>query len=370
MTLKNNVYDGFIKPIFDMGGAKEIVPNASLPIASPNDCTAQRLWVSDPYKVESETGGGGGAASGFPSERPGQPITCITDTVSNSLKIDSFDNYFNGAFPSENCTVHHLVLDGAEAKKSGDWCDEADGSYVHIDKTYSYKKVLSVVEHKSPTDQEYGEELKNFLTPSLPADKDRYVDFISAKGNYKKISYPNLFRISFPEDEDLTTDKAQAKIKEVLDAKSAEINALVASEQGSGGLYELLKNGAYPSSAKVDLYANLAAKPEMLQSVVDAVVWNNLANATAKYAFLLEHHLDIDGNAAYPLAGHKNDYEISYLVGKGDARNMYVKIDPAAKDGPGAEVSDILSSAAEQLAAIDASNVASGSGNEKAEFKC
>ncbi len=373
MTLIGNVYDGYIKPTFDMGGAKEIKIDPAtgknekgLSVATPMDCTAQKLWISDPYVENAEMGGTGG----FPAERPGQPIACTTDTVGNSLKIDSFENYFNNGFPGETCTTHYLLLDGVEKKKVGDWCDAADGSYTHIDKTYSYKKVLSVIEHKSPTDQEYGEELKNFITPSLPVDKDRYVDFISAKGSYKKIEYPNLFRISFPEDEDLTPEMAQAKIKEVLDAKSAEVNAMIASEQGSGPLYEALKNGDYPSGTKIDLYAQLASKPEMLQSVIDAVVWNNLANATAKYAFVLEHHLDIDGNTKYPIASHKQDYEISYLVGKGDAKNMYVKLDPAAKDGPGAEISEILQKSAEQLAAIDASNVASGGADEKAEFKC
>lgn len=350
-----------------MGGSKEIVANATLPIASPLDCTRQRLWISDPYVVEDALGGG---RTGFPAERPGQPITCITDTVGNSLAVDSFENYFTKGFPSENCTVHHLLLDGTEVLQSGGWCDSGDGAYTHIDKTYAYKKVLSVIEHKSPTDHEYGEQLKNFLTPSLPADKDRYVDFISAKGTHVKLSYPNLFRISLPEEDDVTPERARAEIERVLDAKSAEINGLIASEAGSGPLYEALKNGPYPSSKKIDLYAGLAAKPEMLESVVDAVVWNNLGSATAKYAYLLEHHLDIDGNASYPLAGHKEDYEISYLVGKGDARNLYVKLDPAAKDGPGEEVSEILRRSAEQLAAMDAANIGAGAGDEKAEFQC
>ncbi len=284
--------------------------------------------------------------------------------------MDSFENYFSKGFPSEACTVHSLVLDGGEVLKSGGWCDSVDGGYVRIDKTYSYKKVLSVIEHKSPTDHEYGEQLKNFLTPSLPADKDRYVDFISAKGSYVKLSYPNLFRISLPEEDDVTPERARTEIERVLNAKSVEINGLIASEAGSGPIYEALKNGAYPSSAKVDLYADLAAKPAMLESVVDAVVWNNLGSATAKYAYLLEHHLDIDGNASYPLAGHKQDYEVSHIVGKGDARNLYVKLDPAAKDGPGEEVSEILRRSAEQLAAMDAANVGSGAGDEKAEFQC
>ena len=109
----------------------------------------------------------------------------------------------------------------------------------------------------------------------------------------------------------------------------------------------------------------------MFEAIADAVVWNNLDNATAKYAFALEHHVDIDGNTSYPLGGHKNDYEVSYIVGKGDAKSLYVKIDPASKDGPGAEVSEILKKSAELLATIDATNISSGNDSDgPAEFKC
>ncbi|MDQ1344300.1 MAG: hypothetical protein QG650_1020, partial [Patescibacteria group bacterium] len=357
MTLIGNRYDGYILPTYDVGGSKEIKPNADLPIATPSDCTRQRLWIND------------------------AGTRCTSDIASLSTTPETFETYYHNGFPSEACTTHSLILDGAGIRSSGGWCDDVGGGggtegggssgYIHISKTYAYKKVLSVLEHKSPTDREYGTELKNFVTPSLPSDKDRYVDFISAKGNYVKIFYPNLFRIFLSEDEDVTSEGAQAKIKAVLDAKSAEINALIASEAPtSGGLYELLKNGAYPSSAKIDLYGMLASKPSMLESATDAVVWNNLDNATAKYAFALEHHVDIDGNTSYPLGGHKNDYEVSYIVGKGDAKNLYVKIDPASKDGPGAEVSEILKKSAELLATIDATNISSGDDGGPAEFKC
>lgn len=367
IKLKGNFYDGFIKSAFDIGGSKEIVPGGELPIATPNDCTKRRLWVLDPF-VESDEFG---ATVGFPPERMGQPIACTTDTVGNSTKPDTFDNYYLNGFPSETCTTHHLRLDGAEVKRVGDWCDYADGAYTHIDKTYSYKKVLSVIEHKSPTDWEYGEELKSFVTPSLPADKDRYVDFISARGNYTKIEYPNLFRITIANEDDLTIEKARELVKYALDKKSAEVNAIIASETPNGGLWNVLKNGAYPTGKTIDLYAGLSAVPGLLDSVTNAVLWNNLSNATAKYAYALEHHLDIDGNAAYPVPGHKSDYEIAYVVGKGDAKNLYVKLDPASKDGPGGEIGEILQASAQQLAAIDAANLASGAGGkEKAEFKC
>jgi hypothetical protein len=36
------------------------------------------------------------------------------------------------------------------------------------------------VAHKSPTYEELDIEIKNMVTPSLPIDRDRYVDFKSA----------------------------------------------------------------------------------------------------------------------------------------------------------------------------------------------
>jgi hypothetical protein len=37
------------------------------------------------------------------------------------------------------------------------------------------------LEHKSPTIEEINEELKLKITPNLGIDKDRYIDFVSAK---------------------------------------------------------------------------------------------------------------------------------------------------------------------------------------------
>jgi hypothetical protein len=33
------------------------------------------------------------------------------------------------------------------------------------------------------------------ISPNLPVDKDRYVDFIAADNTYTKINYPYLFRV-------------------------------------------------------------------------------------------------------------------------------------------------------------------------------
>ena len=33
------------------------------------------------------------------------------------------------------------------------------------------------------------------ITPSLPSDRDRYVDYLDKQQKYQKIVYPNFFRI-------------------------------------------------------------------------------------------------------------------------------------------------------------------------------
>lgn len=185
------------------------------------------------------------------------------------------------------------------------------------------------------------------VTPSLPSDRDRYVDFISARGQYAKIEYPNLFRIRLDPTE-MSYDGVHKRIKSLYDSKSDEINALIARENpstlsGSGrALADLLSSGAYPTS-RVDLYGVLSKNPKALQAAIESVLWNNLDNATLKYSFILEHSLDIDGQTKISADDRKNDYEIATLGSAGDARNMYVKIDPEAKGLVNSGVTNILS---------------------------
>ncbi len=365
MALETHRYDSFIKPIFDIEGSKEIIPSATLPIHSPVDCLRPTPWILNPFAKDD----GAGGKVGFPPERPGEPITCKTDLRGNAVLVKSFDDLFTQGIPNESCTVSRLLLDGQLVRKEGEHCMERE-----ITKNYEFKRISSVIEHKSPTDAEYGAESKNFVTPSLPADRDRYVDFISPKGNYVKLEYPNFFRILFGTGETVTLEHARNAVKTLLDAKSSEINALVNGENPSslsgksGGLAGLLKSGEYPAAA-VDLYARASEDPKMLDALAEAVLWNNLGNATAKYAYLLEHHLDIDGNSSFPIAGHKSDYEIAYLVGEGDAANMRVKLDPEAKSGPSEDVAAAMAEATALQNALDAANLSGKSGG-KAEFKC
>jgi hypothetical protein len=79
--------------------------------------------------------------------------------------------------------------------------------------------------HKSPTDEEYAALVGAKVTPSMPTDKDRYIDFQNLKGEYQKIVYPDLFRITAT-GSSLTNTGVLTKIQQLLDAKSTAINAI------------------------------------------------------------------------------------------------------------------------------------------------
>ena len=211
-------------------------------------------------------------------------------------------------------------------------------------------------------------------TPSLASDRDRYIDFLTPSGSVAKIEYPNFYRLTWGDTENLTADTVRARIKEVLDAKTKEISALITANNPAGLTgtklieYNELKRGDYPSEG-IDLYTRLASAGNALNTIIDTVLWYNESNATNKYAFVLENYLDRDGNRDYPLSGMKKDYEMAYIGGNGDAQNMYVKVDPEAKIAPPREITDIQSEYGSLSNLLAGSNISSY-GGEGAQFKC
>jgi hypothetical protein len=139
------------------------------------------------------------------------------------------------------CVQEEIELDGVIVKEGKNNCpnDGNGGSSsfftgesssdcckdYQANKKYSFKTIPSFIMHKSPTDEEYGKELTNLMTPSLPSDRDRYIDFLDKYDTYAKIVYPNFFRISLTNDE-LNYSGALSKIKQLLDFKTAEIRLL------------------------------------------------------------------------------------------------------------------------------------------------
>lgn len=83
-----------------------------------------------------------------------------------------------------------------------------------------------------------------------------------------------------------------------------------------------------------------------------------MRNATLKYARTLERSLDIDGEKKISADDKKNGYEIAYLGAPGDAKNMYLKVDPEAKSPFPKEISEIMDRMNSYRGMIDGSNIA------------
>jgi hypothetical protein len=60
---------------------------------------------------------------------------------------------------------------------------------------YGFKKIPSIISHTSPSAEDLKGQVESMITPSLPIDRNRYIDFISANGAYTKLNYPYLFRV-------------------------------------------------------------------------------------------------------------------------------------------------------------------------------
>jgi len=218
--------------------------------------------------------------------------------------------------------------------------------------TYNFKFIPSFVTHKSPTYDELSKEIGSLMTPNLPIDKDRYIDFIDAKWNYKKINYPYLYRIHTSSGTKLDMTSISSELKKTLDSKSAFINAVINSSNPSSlswkdlDLYNLLKIGAYPSSS-FDLYNSIKSKPSVqmtsagetksinyYDTLVFALYWKELNSVGAKYKFIFENYLSdqfSNNGFNFNLPRNKKSYEISYIWAPWTANDMFIKVDPAWK---------------------------------------
>ena len=332
-----NVF-GAIEPLFDIEWAKQVTDSSK--IATPLNCFQNNYITTysespefDGFDFSCETD-----LSVPINWNPVVEWSCDSTNQRYNFS-DSFDSLYLWARPNI-CDGKRLVLDGTGVSCAGSTSGWA---------THSYKKISSYIKHVSPTADEYAAQLNNQVSPSLPIDKDRYVDFISADGSYQKINYPNLFALD--DDTAENPEKAQQNLKAELDRVSLQINTIRNNNNPNAlswnqrSLYELLKTWDFPSR-DIDLYADFQARDLSVYSLkwdskdisyTDtlsfALYWNSLNTPSAKYKFIFENYLSdqFTTEEEYNLPKNKKSYEIAYLGAPGDAQNMYIKLDPESK---------------------------------------
>lgn len=262
------------------------------------------------------------------------------------------------------------------------------GSCNGASEVYEYKKIPSTVSHRSPDSAQLKSQVKWVITPALPIDKDRYVDFIGADGSYQKLNYPYLFRIQTV-SENPSMDEFENLLKQTLDGVSANMNQIATATNPatlSGKdkeIYEALKSWVFPSE-NTDLYNYIASKPtkvytlsgdqktvSYLDTLTFALYWNSLTSASAKYAFIIENYLSdqFGGNEfLFVLPKNKKVYEVAQLWAPGDGNSMYIKMDPEGKWAN--PYQDVVAANTLLNGYLFSSNVAGPQDDNEWTFKC
>ncbi len=285
--------------------------------------------------------------------------SCRTDNTVINFDSLSFENVYWSSRPHLSCSnTSNFYNCSFYWENNNSWVWKTYNSSDRTD--VNYKFIPSYVEHKSPSIEELNKQLDNMMTPSLPVDRDRYIDFIWVKWDYIKINYPYLFRLNLPQWVELNFDNIDAELKKVLQDKSNEINNIIANSDLNSmsakdrEIYNLLKTADLPN-ASIDLYNFLKSKPwtqissfldskdiSYYDTLVFAIYWNNLNSTWAKYRFIFENYLSdefLDLDNDFHLPRNKKAYEIAYIWAPWDARNMFVKVDPEWKsDNPYADI--------------------------------
>ena len=328
-----------ILPIFDIEWATEVADNSK--VASPLDCfdnnyitTYDQTRERDDFRWFCET------TWRLPINWA-SPVGWSCDSTNRVFNFtQSFDDLYLGKV-ANSCNGKYLVLDGESVA--------CDGNLDTSGARYSYKKISSYVKHVSPTPSEFAAQLSNMVSPSLPIDKKRYIDFVAADGSYQTIDYPNLFVV----DPETWADIALTweDLKKELDRVSLQINAIRVNTNPNTltwrnqSLYNLVKTWDFPNR-DIDLYAFVQDKDLSVyrlngdqkninysDTLTFAMYWNSLNTPSAKYKFIFENYLSnqFEGPSNFNLPKSKKSYEIAYLWAPGDHENMYIKLDPEGK---------------------------------------
>lgn len=315
--------NGALIPLFDIKGSKSI-NNTWIKEPSYLDCLNSNYYLTQINQFNDNWSRTGWVETTYQTPIYGSPINWTCKTVNPK-------NGYNKSYDS-------LYL---EWKCS--WFNCVDGR-----KSINFKVIPSYVEHKAPNTNAISKQIQAWVTPSLPIDRDRYIDFMANDDSYQKINYEYLYR-NFTGS---TIEEIREELKERLDNKSLELVKirdlswsvaphLTKSYTWSINLYDFLNN----KETKILQIWSDEKEITYIDSLVFAIYWNNLNSVSAKYKFVFEHYLHDqfvnveDENALpeekYNFPKNKKQYEISYLGAHGDSENMYIQMNPESKwDNP------------------------------------
>lgn len=362
LTLSSHDVNWAIEPLFDVVGSLKEKNNSKVP--SPLDCLNNNFLLS--YKEEMKNNYI--SDDYYCSNSYTLPINwkskkwwgCDTNNIKYASN-KNFKNLYSSIEDWKACgsIKYSLFINGDKIKENtqryNTYDAETSTAICSIEKHY-FKTIPSYIKHISPTFEELNIQLKSKITPNLWIDKNRYIDFISAKWNHSKIEYPYLFRlnkkISGVDNFESQLRIISIELDKILNKKSTEINDLIKNNNPSTlsgndlAIYNTyLKIAKYPNpdidllqfiknqpSKEIDLFGE---KKEIsyYDSLVFALLWNNLSSVGQKYQFVFTNYLSdqTESKNKFFLPKNKKIYEIAYLWAPWDSQNMYIKLDPEGK---------------------------------------
>lgn len=246
--------------------------------------------------------------------------TCITehDILDSIPQFSESIVQYDQKKSKKGCYAGSLYLDGSKVKTITKTCIYSNDNWTTDETLYQdqyFHTIPSVLRHISPTDEEFNAAKKNGVTPSLPVDMIRYVEFLTPKGNIARLTYPNFFDAP---GNDLATVRAWLKEfshNEWMDILNTE-NVTVLSEN------ENLANSYLSGRALPDrpIDWNQYVSDDFIAKVLQARNWLN-PDVTKKYKQAIETSLSYSHE--YPsaplydsppkLPTLSDSYELAYL---------------------------------------------------------
>lgn len=425
----NTDYKWAILPLYDIDWSKEISDSTKIP--SPYFCADNNYLLADKWEYEMTwetwTLENTYRIPTYSSSAINTSVpwwSCITDSnLSKTFNYaSSFDQTYlsfnNNSYSINSCETYDFYLNWEELDElkkyyiqpacTADSCEcdaytttspewvTTNSTSKWINHKYSYETIDSFIKHKSPTSTELSAQIESMVAPSLAVDKDRYIDFISADGSYAKINYPYLYRLKLENVSDISLEKVWLELDKLLDEKSTEINKVISDNNPSkwkntsatskfinnSQINNYLKTGSYPS-ANFDLKKYLQNKwtktinlnweekeLSYYDMLVFAIYWNNLSSVSAKYGYVFENYLSnqFSNEEKYFLPKNKSGYEIAYLWSSWDASNMFVWLDPEAKNSN--PYTDVISKNQDLSTKLLWLNIWTSKTNNESLFKC
>ncbi len=324
-------FSGFNLPIFSLEGMKE---TKRLTPLSPTDCTTNRYQYTllQPYKYTYYQGdylSSSSCSGNWPNEwnNSGQfcsamaktpRFTCVTNQVVDTNIPDLAKSLIE--YSTRSCFAGSIFLDGKIISSINNTCiytySDAEGAYSYtVDNTrYEnryYHSIPSIVTHISPTPEEYSAAESNSVTPSLPIDEVRSIEFFTPKGNLAKFTYPNFFQAV---GSDIPSLRSW-----LTSLSNQEWNAILSKENVSPASPIVAYLGGKSLPASPFDWNNLISDA-VLQKVLQARSWLH-PNVTEKYTSIVQSalsysHIDPTKTSftTPPIIPYQSEgYDIAYL---------------------------------------------------------